>query len=405
MPGVVIVTLGLDPGVRQVLDPRAQADPRRRAGHHLRQLQDRELLRKLIEDTILPRRWGVGACQFHTAHGVADVEEAAGLMAGAIDADRLATGGLDAEPVQRCAEDLVVVQSVNQRLVALGLSCDRAIDHALVQIRSPQPPDLAGEHDVVAVVDLGQVIERPRLFGVWQSILAPVVLYLDETFLDIDIGRAVLAHGAQLDQVAFRGERLHGEENVQRADQVGDLGGQGVGAVDHGEGRRALLGEMDDGVGCEVFDQSRDEVVIGHIADPGLDRRPTAALPGLQPFAEAPDRRQGRDPQLPVPGVAHQAVGHAHAPALGRQMQGCRPAAIAVAAQHQHPSPLRAVSPCLEAAHRISPPIWSFRSKRCTNHSNGRSRSRSRVARRAHTSLSSTMRMASGNRFGNLRAW
>ena len=73
----------------------------------------------------------------------------------------------------------------------------------------------------------------------------------DVALFDVDVGRAVLAHGAQLDQVAVGGELADGEEHVEGADDVVDLGEDGVLAVDHRVGRGALLGEVHDGVGLE----------------------------------------------------------------------------------------------------------------------------------------------------------
>ncbi len=77
----------------------------------------------------------------------------------------------------------------------------------------------------------------------------------DVAFFDVDVGRAVLAHGAQLDQVAIRPELLQGEEEVQRADHVVDLGEHRVFAVDHRVRRGALLGEMNDGVRSKGLDR------------------------------------------------------------------------------------------------------------------------------------------------------
>ena len=81
---------------------------------------------------------------------------------------------------------------------------DGPVDHALVQIGGAQSPDAAAKHDVVAVVHLGEVIERARLFGIRHNIAASVVLDSDIAFFNIDIRRAVFAHGSQFHQMAFR---------------------------------------------------------------------------------------------------------------------------------------------------------------------------------------------------------
>jgi len=49
-----------------------------------------------------------------------------------------------------------------------------------------------------------------RLLGVRQQVAAPVVVDGDEALLNVDVGGAVLAHGAQLDQVAVGAQLLRG---------------------------------------------------------------------------------------------------------------------------------------------------------------------------------------------------
>lgn len=51
---------------------------------------------------------------------------------------------------------------------------------------------------------LGQVIPGGGLLGVGQGVSAAVVCDGDVPFFDVDVGGAVLTHGAELDQVALR---------------------------------------------------------------------------------------------------------------------------------------------------------------------------------------------------------
>ena len=96
----------------------------------------------------------------------------------------------------------------------------------------------------MAVVDLREVVEGAGLLGVGEPITPPVVLDLDEAFLDVDVGRPVLAHGAQLHQVRL-GRRLpHREEQVQGPHDVVDLRLRRVHGADHRVRRRPLLGEV-----------------------------------------------------------------------------------------------------------------------------------------------------------------
>ena len=62
------------------------------------------------------------------------------------------------------------------------------------------------------------------------------------------------------------------EQQVQRADHVVHLGEDRMFAVDHGIGRRALFGEMDDRFGFEGLDGAGEKVVVRDVADEEFDR-------------------------------------------------------------------------------------------------------------------------------------
>ena len=151
---------------------------------------------------------------------VADVEEAAGLAALAVDGQRVADDGLDAEAVEHRAEHLVVVEAGEEALVPLGLLGLDAVDDALVQVGGAQAPDPAGEVDVVGVVHLGQVVERAGQLGEGERVLAALVLDLDVALFDVDVGRAVLAHRPELDEVGVGDVVAHREQQVEGADHV-----------------------------------------------------------------------------------------------------------------------------------------------------------------------------------------
>src|SRR3954454_5483048 len=81
----------------------------------------RELLKELVEDAHLTGFGGVEAGELDAAHGVANVEVPARLAALAVDRQRVPDRGLDAEAVERGAEDVVVVKPVDQARVELRL--------------------------------------------------------------------------------------------------------------------------------------------------------------------------------------------------------------------------------------------------------------------------------------------
>jgi len=153
------------------------------------QVQDGELLRELVVNAALAPGGRVVASKLDAANGVANVEETAGLAALAVHGERLADGGLHAEEtIQDSAEDVVVIETIDERFVERSFFRGGAINDALVEIGGANAPDLAGEHHVVAVVHFGEVVKGARLLGEWNDVLAAVVLYGDVAFFDVDVG-------------------------------------------------------------------------------------------------------------------------------------------------------------------------------------------------------------------------
>jgi hypothetical protein len=116
------------------------------------------------------------------------------------------------------------------------------------------------------------------------------VLDLDVAFFDVDVGRAVFAHGAQLHQVAVRIDLAQRKQQVQRADDVVDLGEGRVLAVDHRVGRGALLGEVYDGFRPEITDVRGDKVVVAHVAFEDLDGLAGKLPPEFNALAQCQER-------------------------------------------------------------------------------------------------------------------
>ena len=224
---------GFNTGVFDVVDFHLQAHGRAGLLDFLGQVQNAEQFRELVEHSEFT---GVGRRfdrQFHAAHRIANVQETAGLAALAIHRQRVAHGGLDTEAVERCAEHAVIVQPVDQQFVHAGLVGQHAVNHPLVEVGGPQTPNPTGKVDVVGVVDFREVIETAGLLGIGQGIFATVVLDRDVALFDVDVGRAIFAHGAQLDQVTV-GELLTNDvEQVEGSDNVVGLGQHGMFAIDH----------------------------------------------------------------------------------------------------------------------------------------------------------------------------
>ena len=114
----------------------------------------------------------------------------------AVHGERVPDDGFDAEAIEDGAEHFVVIKTIDERFVERGFVGDGAVHHALIQIGGAQAPDFAGEHDVVAVVHFGEVVEGAGLLGKWEHVLAAVVLDGDVALFDVDVRSAVFAHGA-----------------------------------------------------------------------------------------------------------------------------------------------------------------------------------------------------------------
>ena len=218
-----------------------------------------------------PRSAGFVDRQLDAGERVADVEEAAGLGAGAVDGERVADHRLQAEAVEDGAEDLVVVEAGDQALVAGGLVGLDPVDDALVEVGRAQAPGAAGEVDVGRVVDLRAVVERGRQLRERQRVAAPLVLDLDVALLDVDLGLAVLAHRPELDQVAVGHVVADREEQVEVADHVRVLGLDRLLARGHRVGRRGLLAVVDDRLGAGLGDDAVEEVAVLDRADEAAD--------------------------------------------------------------------------------------------------------------------------------------
>src|SRR5579863_3198680 len=335
--GIVVVLFSFHAGIRDVIDVYHQTQFLAFRLDHARQVQHRKLLGELVENAEFTFGSGIEAGNLDAAHGVANIEEAASLSAFAINGKRGADGGLDAKAIQNRAEDFVIVEAINEGFVHGYFVGHGAVNHTLVEIGSTQAPDLAGEHDVVTVMDLGEMVERAGLFGVRHSVSAAVVLNRDVTLFDVDVGRAVFAHGSQFDQVAIGLEFTQSEQQIQGADHIVDLGKHRMFAIDHGIRSGTLFGEMHDRFRFDGFNGGREEVVIHDIADEEIDLLAGKFLPNLQAIGKRADRGQGLHAQLKVPLPADEVVNDGDRVAPIGQMQGSRPSAITVSAKYSDP--------------------------------------------------------------------
>ena len=279
----------------------------------------------------------------------------AGLATLAVDAQRMTDDRLDAETVEHGAEDPVVVETGGQVGVQIGLTGLLAVDDPLVQVGGPQSPDPTGELDVVAVVDLGQVVEGAGLLRVRKRVGPTLVGDLDETLFDVDVGGSVLAHRAQLDQVDGRITLGDGVQQVEGAHHVVDLGVDGVLAVDHGVGSGTLLGEVHDRLGLETLERAVHEDGISQIADEGIELETRHFFPHPDTVMKLADGNEAVHPHLVVVLPANEIVDHTHVVSPTRQVQRRRPSQIPVTTEHEDPQPCH----LLLSAHLCPPGPWN----------------------------------------------
>jgi hypothetical protein len=176
-----------------------------------------------------------------------------------------------------------------------------------------------------------------RLLGVGQDVGAAAVGDLDEALFDVDVGRAVLAHGPELDQMDRRVDLGDRVEQVEGADHVVDLRVDGVLLVDHRVGSRPLLGEVDDRLGAEVRDGLGHERGVGEVAHEGVDLEAGHLFPDLEAAIQRRDRDQTLDTHFDVVVTTGEIVDDTYGMAAPRKVQCGGPPEIAVSPKDEDP--------------------------------------------------------------------
>src|SRR5258708_7590366 len=298
---VVIVLLGFHARIGNVIDLDGHAKFFRRGFHHARQLHDRELFGELVVYAAFALSGRIVARDLDAPDRVANVEESARLTALAIDRERLADGGLHAEPIEDRAEHIVIIEAIDECFIERRFSGRCSVNYALIEIRGANSPDLAREHYVVAVVHLREVVKRSWLLREGNYILATVVLDGDVALLDVDVRRAVFAHGPQFDEVAVPQEFTDGEKYIQCTDDIVHLSEDGMLAVDHRIGSRALFREMHHGFGLERVQRGGKKVVIRHVANEHFNGLAGQVLPHPDAIRQRTNRSERLRSKLVIP--------------------------------------------------------------------------------------------------------
>ena len=152
--GVVIMLFCLDARIGKMVDFDVHPQFFPDCFHHLRQFENRELLRELVVHSALAARGRILAGNLDAANRVSNVEKTTHLSALAVHGEWLANGRLHAEAVEHGAEHVILIEPIDEGFVESNFVGHRPVHDALIQIRGANSPDFAREHDVMAVVNL-----------------------------------------------------------------------------------------------------------------------------------------------------------------------------------------------------------------------------------------------------------
>ena len=274
--------------------------------------------------------------QAQAGHGVGQGQEAPFLFAPPEKGQRMTDDSLAAEAVDGGAEALVEIEAAAQARVIPHLGDMRAEDDALHDICRPDAPDLRSEMSIVRVMHFALVIPTARLPRERQAVHPPAELDIKEALGDGDIGRAVFAHGADLNEVRFGHDFFDGPEQVEIVDDIVLLGPDAVCLVDHRVGRRGHLAQVHDGIGLEVGEAGFDEVVVGEVANAEIQLDAEGVMEGAQALFARGDglRADAADFGHPLP--PQEQIGAGHFMTMRPQINGQGPAEVAVYPRNEY---------------------------------------------------------------------
>ena len=190
----------------------------------------------LVENTQFTCFRGVEDGFFHALQGILDVEVPARLAARPVHRQRVAADGLDHKAVHHRAEKFVVVEEGAEPRVHGGFVGINAVNGSLHEVGHAQAPGADAEPHEVRIHDFGGVIYGTGLARKEKFAFPSLMLNLQPTFLDVDIGRSVFAHGSDMDDMRGGSVVFHREHQVIGDGQVVDQGEVRVFLAEHGVG-------------------------------------------------------------------------------------------------------------------------------------------------------------------------
>src|SRR5262249_11553894 len=124
----------------------------------------------------------------------------------------MADHGLAAKSVHRSAERLIEIQPRPEAVLTRFVTATRPKHHTLHNVRGPQVPDPAGEHDVIRSVHLAPVVPGSRVSRKHHAIAPATIFDFEKALGNVHVWGAVLAHRPEFHQVGGRADIPKREE-------------------------------------------------------------------------------------------------------------------------------------------------------------------------------------------------
>jgi len=131
---IVIMLLRFNARILQMVNFHHKVGPFAARFDQLGQLQNVENFRKLVENSVFTRPGIIENRQLYAAKRVSDIKKASQLTATAVDRERNSGDGLDAEPIEHCPEQFVVMEAGGEARIERRLVRFDSVHYTLVQV-------------------------------------------------------------------------------------------------------------------------------------------------------------------------------------------------------------------------------------------------------------------------------
>src|SRR6202050_2606902 len=175
------------------------------------------------------------------------------------------------------------------------------------------------------------MVEGSGLAGERQRVRSAFVVDFDEALLNVDVGRAIFPHGAELHDVALELQIFNGPQQVQGSRNVVDLGEDGPVMVNHGIRSGWLLAIVNNRLRLKGIEHSFDDSIVAQVADKQFQLSLLDRSPQLDPVVKRLNGYEGFGVQFELPSSFGEVVEHRDRVPVTRKIHRGRPAKISVA--------------------------------------------------------------------------